>query len=175
MRKIAKRVLVGLSILVFACGVRAAELERGVKAAFLYKFCSYVQWSETHFMTQSSPIYIGVGGDEEFASELEAMVEGRFLNGRAFRVKTVSSSDDLKSFHVLYFNAKALKKAKGISKRVDKLPILVVTDSDVVPSFSVINFIEKGQHVRFEISQTRAQEVGLQLSSDLLSVASRVL
>lgn len=174
MRKIAKYLLLALWIGVFVGGVHAAAPARGVKAAFIYKFCSYVQWSQTHFITHNSPIFIGVGGDEKLASELEAMVAGRRIDGREFRVKAVRSSDDLHSFHVLYFNSKGLKNAKTLATKINKLPILVVTDTNVAPSFSIINFIEKGRHVRFEISRSRAQEVGLHLSSDLLSVASRV-
>src|SRR5688500_4442806 len=66
-------------IALFAAPVIAAEdaaLERTVKAAFVYKFLSYVEWPAGSFARPDSPIVIGVYGADDIAAELAQVVPG---------------------------------------------------------------------------------------------------
>ena len=54
--------------------------------------------------------------------------------------------------------------------------LLVVTDEvpDALENGSIINFLNVGRRIRFEISMRAAEEAGLRLSARLLSAALRV-
>ncbi|UQV46761.1 DUF4154 domain-containing protein [Janthinobacterium lividum] len=63
------------------------ELERQVKAAYLYKFAGYVEWPDGSFARPDSPLVIGVAGADALAEQLEQSVAGHSVNGRAVQVK----------------------------------------------------------------------------------------
>src|SRR2546428_8370638 len=57
--------------------------EYRVKAAFLYKFGSYIEWPSRSFARTDSPVAIGVIGANALAHELAQNVARRRRNGRA--------------------------------------------------------------------------------------------
>ena len=78
--------LVGCLLLVLAAwsasppdlpDVRSPRPEQEIKAAFLYKFPSYVDWPAGAFASGSSPIVVGVLGAHGVADELRAIVARR--------------------------------------------------------------------------------------------------
>ena len=52
-----------------------------VKAAFLYKFGSFVEWPAGSFASPIAPFVIGVFGDDAIAAELEQLTKGRDVGG----------------------------------------------------------------------------------------------
>src|SRR5256885_6027876 len=61
--------------------------EYRVKAAFLYKFGSYIEWPSGSFAGADSPVTVGVMGAEALGEELAQIVAGRHVNGRPVRVR----------------------------------------------------------------------------------------
>src|SRR5882762_11344283 len=59
--------------------------EYRVKAAFLYKFGSYIEWPSGSFARTESPVAIGVMGADALADELVQIVAGRNVNGQIGR------------------------------------------------------------------------------------------
>src|SRR5688572_21366621 len=81
-------------------GARAAETQ--IKATFLYKFGSFVEWPAGAFARPDSPLAIGVIGSDAIAAELEQVVVGRMVQGRPIVVRNLRRSDPLASLHVLF-------------------------------------------------------------------------
>lgn len=150
------------------------QRESAVKAAFLYKFGSFVDWPTGTFARPDSPFVIGVMGDDAVAVDLEQLVAGRTLEGKpvvARRVSDPATSD----FHVLF-----LGKQRGDARVREALaqvkgPVLVVTDlENGLRAGSVINFSADEGRVRFSISLAAAEARSLKLSARLLAVAQAV-
>ncbi|HSX61078.1 MAG TPA: YfiR family protein [Tahibacter sp.] len=165
--------LLGLLLSLGAAASRAdaeAPLEKRVKAAFLYKFASYVGWPEGVFAAPDSPLVFGVLGDRSIAEELDRAAGGRSIEARPLRVKVLSDGDDFADVNVLFVGTgTALVEAL---RAADARPMLVVTEAEsALTKGSVINFIVVDGRVRFEISTTGAEQRGLKLSSRLLAVA----
>jgi hypothetical protein len=59
-----------------------SEVERQVKAAYLYKLAGYVEWPEKSFAGAASPLVIGVVDANTMADELSQVAAGRTVNGR---------------------------------------------------------------------------------------------
>src|SRR5258708_29175297 len=76
--------------------------EYRVKAAFLYKFGSYVEWPGASFARADSPVTIGVMGADALADELTQIVAGRSFNGRPVRVRKLRPGDPIAGLHVLF-------------------------------------------------------------------------
>lgn len=143
-----------------------------VKAAYLYKFASYVEWPDDQ---PSEPITIGVLGARAFAEELLAITAGRSVDGRSIRVRQVVQGDELDGLQILFIGRQEAPRLDRRLAPVIGQPILTVTESDgALAAGSIVNFAVVEDRVRFEISLPAAHRNRLRLSSQLLAVAQRV-
>jgi len=172
------RWLIGLAatgLLAVALPAIAMEaLEASVKAAYIYKFLPYVEWPAASFANADSPQVIGVMSADAVHGELEQLVAGRRVNGRALVVRKVTPGDSLEGVHVLYLGRSA--RASSVMPMVVGKPVLVITDAPTgLAEGGALNFILVDGRVRFEAAPAAAERSGLRLSSRLLAVAERVV
>jgi hypothetical protein len=149
------------------------QLEQRVKAAFLFKFASYVEWPPGAFSTPASPLLIGVAGNEALAQELSRVVAKRSLNGRPVSVLRVHEGEPLSGLHILFIDNSQAGRLREL--RPQRRPVFTITDAqNGLEQGSVINFVVVDNRVRFEISLDAARRSGLRIGAPLLSVAMRV-
>lgn len=154
----------------------AGSLEHRVKAAFLYRFASYVKWPPTAFARPDTPFTIAVMGAEGVAAELEQTVLGRTVGDRVVAVKRIKPGDSLSGVHMLFVGKAEAARLAQLVQAAQTRSILTVTESEeALRQGSVINFIVAEQRVRFAISLDSAEKSGLKLSSRLLAVAQQVV
>lgn len=152
------------------------ELERRVKAAFLYKFSGYVEWPTGSFPRPDTPISIGIAGDRRLATDLTQTVVGRTSWGRTVTVTSLEEPGDVRSLHVLFIARSESARLKEWTDALRGAPVLVVTESEgALDLGSMINLINSEGRVRFEVAVGPAQTCGLRLSSRLLAVARSVV
>lgn len=150
-------------------------LELRVKAAFLYKFASYVEWPAKSFARPETPVTIGVIGAESLATELVQAVAGRTVNDRAVTVKRLNAGDSLAGIHILFIGRAESARLDQLAQSAQPRSILTVTESaGALARGSVINFVLSDGRVRFQIALDSAEKSGLKLSSRLLAVAQQV-
>jgi hypothetical protein len=159
-------ILLGLTLLPLHAQT-GSEYE--VKAAFLYKFASFVKWPEE---VPKAPIGICVIGQDPFGGALDRVVKGKIINGAEFLIRRLKPSEPTGDCHMLFISASERKRLKPVLDRVQREKILTVGD---VPGFcehgGVVNFDVADNHVQLEINLKAAERAGLQLSSRLLSLA----
>jgi hypothetical protein len=144
-----------------------------VKAAFLYHFGTYVQWPTA--ASPGDPITIAVLGGDGVAAQLEQFLPGRTIQGRTVVVRALERIEDLGDEEILYIGSEHSDRLDTLTQTIGPRPVLVVTDAeDGLDHGAMVNFQLVDSRVRFEISVPRAEEVGLALSSRLLSAALRV-
>lgn len=158
-----------------ACAQESSAAESQVKAAFLYKFCLYVEWPPTAFADQASPLEIGVAGSPEVAAELDKVVAGRLIDTHPVRVRQIKDKSDLAALHVLFIaNAEQARIGQWLVPS-PKSALLIVTEvPDGLDNGGIINFTLQGNRVRFDIGLASAERQGLRLSAQLLKVARTV-
>lgn len=163
-----------LSMLCRTARADAAYSEDAVKAAYLYRFAGYVSWPGSQ--VASSPFIIDVIDEAGVAKELGRLLPNHPINGHPARVRVIARMADLGDAQMLYVGEGFAGNVKALTASLGERAILVVTDeSEGLNDGGTINFIESdGGHVRFEVSLTSAARAGLQISSQLLSVAVRV-
>lgn len=158
--------------------VAAAEegdLERSVKAAFLYKFLLYVEFPVSAFSDPAAPLIIGVVAADAMAAELSRMVAGRQIRKRTVTVRTLRESEIGLGVHLLFVGGADMARLGRLCKASPPGPTLVVTEAENALQYgSVINFIIVAQRVRFDISLDAADKNNVKLSSRLLAVANHV-
>lgn len=149
--------------------------ENQVKAAFLLNFPKYVDWPEESFATPTSPIVVAILGDAMLANDLNKMIAGKTINGRAVVLKIVASEADYTNgCHMLFISATA-HSAPAVLSQLQGRSILTVGDEDgFLDQGGIIRFTRRERKIRLEINLSVANQSSLKISSKLLSVADLV-
>jgi hypothetical protein len=159
-------------------GAQAAALsdvERQVKAAYLYKFAGYVEWPERTFASAGSPLQIGVIGANALADELAQLAIGRTANGRSVNIRKLRSEDPLSGLNVLFIGRSNPGRLAEIVAAIKGQSMLIVTETDEALALgSMINFVVVDGKVRFEVAPRAAGQSKLSISARLLAAAYKV-
>ena len=148
--------------------------EAAVKAAFLYRFAGYVEWPAAG--PSGPPLIIAVLDDTPVADQLDAAVAKQASTARPTQVVRIAKIADLGDAHVLFVGGAARNNLRHVISTLASRPVLVVTDAERgLDLGATINFRVVDRHVRFEVSVAAARRANLKISSDLLSVAVRVV
>jgi hypothetical protein len=166
-----------LMLFAFSClatgsqqGGVTAELERSVKAAFLYKFLGYME-----FPADPGPVLVvGVLGADDVAAELARITGGRSVGNRSISVRKLGEGDSLAGLHLLFVGADAGQPVAALRAAEKNGTVTVTEQDDGLQHGSVINFRLVEDRVRFEVSLPAAERCNVRLSSRLLSVAFHV-
>jgi hypothetical protein len=149
-----------------------AHSEEAVKAAYLYRFASYVEWPQDSLA--GHPFVIGVVGDPGVAHELRLLLPGHLIDKQVVQVRDVGRVQDVAGAQMLYVGADHANFLREMSSSGNR-SILIVTDEERgLDLGGVLNFVTVDKRVRFEVSLTAAERAQLKISADLLSVAIRV-
>jgi hypothetical protein len=178
--RVATRVAVlfaGLMLLVRSQSVHAQVAnEYEVKAAFLYNFAKFVEWPARAFPQLGESFVLCVLGDDPFGGTLERAVSGKSVQEREFAVRHVAVAEDAASCHMLFLSTAEPSHLRRLQAALHGAPVLIVGDEeDVVYGGGMIAFRKEGNRVRFMINQESIERAGLQVSSQLLKVADKVI
>lgn len=147
-----------------------------VKAAYLYNFAKFVQWPAHDFSSPNSPIQLCVLNDRTFQVELKSIVKDKTVAGRPVAVLGVQDAEQSRFCHMLFINSSQSSNSRHILDMLRRRSVLTVGESaGFAEQGGIINFVLQQDHVQFEVNHRAANEVGLQISSRLLSVAKLVI
>lgn len=142
--------------------------EAQAKAAVLYNLALFVQWPAEAF-DNGGKLHFGILRADPVMRAMSG-VEGRVVNGRTVKVRTVGS-EDVQSWHVLYIPELDREGQTWLDK-VSGKPVLTVSDDERflrAGGMIRVSFVES--RVRFEIDIGNAERAGLKISSKALSLA----
>ena len=173
---VSRRSIVGV-VLTIALLVSSADAAvfspDAVKAAFLFRFASFVQWPAD--VPATGPFIIAVADGDPVADQLERLLPGMNVRGQPAEVRRVTKPEELDGVRILYVGPGAAVRTRALRARAATLPILLVTDrDDGFAGGGVVNFLEAPRNVRFEVSLAAADRARLTIDSALLAVAARV-
>jgi hypothetical protein len=169
-----------LGLAAFLSEARAQKVEApeaSVKAAFLFKFASFVEWPPAAFAIPDAPLVFGVVvGADEVAAELARIAAGRSIGGHPVVVRRVREGEATRGVHVLFVGHGVPERQAIIARAAAQPGLLVVTETQRgLEAGSAINFVISEDRVGFEVSLDAADKSGLRISSRMLGVARRVL
>ncbi len=154
---------------------QSGNVERQVKAAYLYKFSSYVEWPEGTFSHADSPLVIGVAGADAVADELERIVAGHTVNGRAIITRKIKRGESLAGLHMLFIGRMEKAQLVELFSETKNKPLLTITESEEAHALgSMINFVITDDRLRFEVALAPVESGGLKISARMLTAAYKV-
>ena len=147
--------------------------EDTAKAAFLFRFTDYVDWPPRAW--RGEDFTFAVFQDDGVATALESILATHRIKGHPARVKRIHTAAEAAGAQIVFLGAGDPDAQRRFIATLANPPALIVTDSDQgLNEGSTVNFRLIDRHLRFEVSLTAARQCGIQISSDLLSVAMRV-
>jgi hypothetical protein len=195
--RFSKRIVclsIGLAFFLFAgrmAGVRASatnesgavttrvELtaaEQQAKAAFVYNFAKFTTWPTNVLATATTPIAIGLLGQDSLEGALRKLVAGKRIDSHTIEVRLCSTMEEARRCQVLYICRTELDRWPGIVQQLADAPVLTVSDlAGFARAGGMLEIdSEAGQAVRFSANVVASQKAGLVISSKLLRLAQRV-
>ncbi len=167
--------------------------EYQTKAAFLYNFARFVDWSEQKDKGKTEPMTLGIIGDDRFGNAFD-LLKHKQIKGRNVIIERFSGSDEFKetvgrSKAELALKIEALRRCewlficssenKNFSEIINLIKnnnVLTVGDTKgFLEVGGIINFLTEDKKVCFEINAAAAEQAGLKIRSKLLRLAKRVI
>lgn len=149
--------------------------EYPVKAAFLYRFASFVEWPAAAFSDAAAPLVICVVGHDPFGAVLDRAVRGQTIGTRAVAVRRLAVAEAGSGCHIAYLGGAPDQSPAEAARAMAAGPTLTVTDAAAPADRGAVNFVTREARVRFEIDQHQAAASGLSISSKLLNLAAEVV
>jgi hypothetical protein len=169
-------VLVCLAAITRRAGAQAppGALEYQVKAAYLLNFTRYVEWPPAVFADAAASLNVCVVGRDPFGEVLDRTIQGRRTAGRALRLlRPDRPAGD--ACHVAFFGetTPAIREA-WIAALKDEPTLTVGEGADFARSGGMIGFVIRDETVRFEINIEAVRSAQLEISSRVLTLATRL-
>lgn len=156
----------------------AADTETKIKASYVYKFATYVDWPPTDSAVPSgggTPFIIGIVDADNLADELKRLSVAYPMKNRQVQVRQLPAGAALTGLQLLYIGQHSTRNARSLFESVAAQPVLTVTEAaGMLAAGSVINLLLVDDRVRFEVSLPHAEARRLKISSRLLDVAYRI-
>jgi len=151
--------------------------EAQLKAVFLFNFAQFTDWPLETFEDKTSPLVIGILGNDPFGDFLDETVKNELVHGRRIRVERYRTLAQVKNWHIMYIGFADPERVEQVLKSIKGKPVLTVSDIENSPRGSgiVIKFLTKQNKIRFIINAEVAREARLVLSSKLLHAADEVI
>ncbi|MGB1540012.1 MAG: YfiR family protein [Rickettsiales bacterium] len=166
----AALVTAGVGVISAPSSVRAFTLDEAqVKAGYIYNFMKFVDWPP-EYLTQT--FNLCVLGSNPFGKVLDRFT-GKSIRNRPIRVVIDVPLAQTRYCHVVFVSRSESGRLTNALLRLRQTPILTISDIEgFANKGGVIElFTTGGGDVAFRISQKSAQEVGLRVSSKLLTLS----
>lgn len=146
-----------------------------VEAAFLRNFAHYVTWPDQAFRDAQAPWGVCVLGQDPFGKVLDATLQGRREQGRAFRVYRAVRLDDLPPCQIVYVTISDADRRQAVLRQLQDEPVLTVGETAGFLREGGIIRLQRQQTVRMSVNLDRAEAVGLTIPTRMLEVAAEVV
>jgi hypothetical protein len=148
----------------------AIAQEAKYQSVFMYNFSKYIKWPDAY---TSDSFVIGVMGSGELYQHLRQMAEvKKETNGLPIQVVQYATISEISRCHILYISEEFCGQIDQIKMAIANMPVLTVTSTPgMAKKGSIINFVGKGDKIKFELNMDRATERGLMVAGSLASLA----
>jgi YfiR/HmsC-like len=152
-----------------------ATSEYEIKAAYLYNFAKFVEWSPSGFSDPKQPLSICVFGRDPFGHALEDALLGKTIGDHPVAIGRAKQLADLTGCKIVFVSAAESPRISEILARFRSNGALLVGESEgFAAAGGAIQFVLDQNRVRFAINPDAADRAGLKISSKLLALASIV-
>lgn len=150
--------------------------EDDIKAAFLFNLAKFVEWPPDAFADANAPMVVGIAGDGGMFAAFNTVTHGKTVNGRAFMIKRLRRTDDLRGVHILFVSERETRNIQPLLDAAKGRSTLTVGESErFSDAGGMITFLTDNHRIQFNINVESTDHAQLRVSSKLLVLARRVI
>ena len=142
-----------------------------VKAAFLFNFAKYVQWSDRG---EAGPLRLCVAGKTPLAKTL-GLLDGRKVRDETIELRRLAAADPSNGCRLLFIGEAAQPRLAGWLADAGGHALTVSDRPGFVDAGGMIELFMEGERVRFAVNLDALRASKLTVSSRLLRLARRVV
>ena len=140
-----------------------------LKAAFLYRFTDYIEWTNE---SDAQNFTIAVLGESGITAPLNEIAKNKKAKDKSIYIKECQDIDNIGSCQVLFVSRNYGPGIENVISKLADKPVLIVTEQPgACQKGSYINFIISENKLKFEINLKAATKAGFKISSQLLQHA----
>lgn len=152
----------------------AEELAYKVKAGYLFNFARFVEWP-ARGTNAAATFRIGIVDDGEAYAVMSAQLAGKQVQGRTVETQHLKPGDDLRACDIVFVARSRARHLENMLQKLGDAPVLTVGESErFAEQGGCINFVQAGEHIRFEVNLDAAERVRLKISSKIAAMATIV-
>ncbi len=172
-----RKSFVSLLLMALAVSPVAADTstESSVKAAIVHKISKFVDWPDSAFSSEDSPLRFCVVGDDQILEALRKL-SNRQIHGRLVEATPAATPSDVStSCDVLYLANDDERDVNEWTEQVAGRPILTFGETGGYGAEgSIVSVMVRRDKVRFEINLEANDGTGLRIGAQLLQLAAAV-
>jgi hypothetical protein len=161
--------------LLFVAGPASSDdkTQSDLEARFVLQLVRYVTWPESA-LPATSPLVVGVLGDDAFAATLRRLSELHKGEGRAVEVRAIADAAT-PGIQLLFARGGEPSALRELARLHYSSPVLTVSDRFDFPKLGGDVGLERiGDRVSFSVNRHKSVHGQLEISSKLLRLASEV-
>lgn len=152
----------------------AGELAYKVKAGYLFNFARFVEWP-ARGTNAAATFRIGIVDDGGAYAVMSAQLAGKQVQGRTVETQQLKPGDDLRACDIVFVVRSRARHLGDLLQKLGDAPVLTVGDSEgFAEQGGCINFVQQGEHIRFEVNLEAAERARLKISSKIAAMATIV-
>lgn len=147
----------------------APSAEYQLKAVFLFNFAQFVEWPAPAFREPTTPLVIGILGDDPFGAYLDDLVRDEKIGNHPLLVRRYKRGDNFAECHMIFICRSEAKELEKILARLKDKSLLTVSDVDTFTrQGGMVRFVMENGKVRLRINVEAAKAGELTISSKIL-------
>ena len=149
--------------------------EWDLKAALIAKFPEYFTWPTDVFPGSDSPWRVGILGGSLPGKSILRFLQTARIDGRRIDVAEVEVDADMRGLHMLFITSSEAYHAAALLGRLKGSNVLTIGEAEGFADLGVMIFFwRQGATVRFGINRDAINNSELEISPNLLKLASPV-
>jgi hypothetical protein len=150
-----------------------AKSEEAIQAALILQLAKFVDWPRGDFQSASSPIVVGVMGDERLREILTFMAIDKKVGKRGIRVVDAKASSSWSSVQILFIDESKSSDISKVLRSVNAKSVLTVSEAEGFPEQGgMVYFDRVSKKIHLTINTAATSAARLNLDSKLLSIAT---
>ena len=151
---------------------QAALAEYQLKAAFLYRLPSFIEWPSASWPVAGDPFYACVLGRDPFGAYLDYF-DGKSVRDRRFTVRRLTTLEEGDTCHLLFVSRDEETDPSSVLPGLRGRCVLTVGEGrEFAAGGGIVSFVVAKQRVGLTVNLDASRDAGLEISSKLLDVAS---
>jgi hypothetical protein len=152
----------------------AVTREYDLKAVFVFRFTSFVDWPVSP-SAPGAPFIIGILGQDPFGSTLDDVVRSERVKERRIEVRRFARVQDVGACDILFISRSEAPRLPQVLPVLKGRPVLTVSDIDHFASQGgMMELATTGSRIHLVVNLPALEEAGLVVSSKLLRLAKVV-